>query len=240
MLRFFRRIRKMLMEQKKITSYIFYALGEIVLVVIGILIALSVNNWNEERKNRIEEKAILTALNRDFTKNLEMFTSIKNTHIKAHESAKSIQTLINSPLGVTFFTDENVNLYKAALEHHSFNPYNGVVNSLINSGNYLLLRNDSLQNLIISWNDVLEDYLEEERASSGFWLREFEPFMIENAAFSMTDPTKGIAILSDPIHKTLIERRIHYTGLIIEAIEKEPIEHYLMEIVRLSSVNRSN
>ena len=240
MLRFFRRIRKMLIEQKKITSYIFYALGEIVLVVIGILIALSVNNWNEERKNRIEEKAILTALNRDFTKNLEMFTSIKNTHIKAHESAKSIQTLINSPLSVTFFTDENVNLYKAALEHHSFNPYNGVVNSLINSGNYLLLRNDSLQNLIISWNDVLEDYLEEERASSGFWLREFEPFMIENAAFSMTDPTKGIAILSDPIHKTLIERRIHYTGLIIEAIEKEPIEHYLMEIVRLSSVNRSN
>lgn len=50
MLKFFRTIRKKLMEQNKIRTYIFYAIGEIFLVVIGILIALQVNNWNEQRK----------------------------------------------------------------------------------------------------------------------------------------------------------------------------------------------
>ena len=52
MLRFFRQIRQKLMEQNKVRTYILYAIGEILLVVIGILIALQVNNWNELRKER--------------------------------------------------------------------------------------------------------------------------------------------------------------------------------------------
>ncbi len=51
MLRFFRHIRKTLMEQNKVRAYFFYAIGEIALVMIGILLALQVNNWNEGRKS---------------------------------------------------------------------------------------------------------------------------------------------------------------------------------------------
>src|SRR6056300_608058 len=50
MIKFFRRIRFDLMEQNKTGKYLKYAIGEIVLVVIGILIALSINNWNETKK----------------------------------------------------------------------------------------------------------------------------------------------------------------------------------------------
>ncbi|WP_178986583.1 DUF6090 family protein [Winogradskyella helgolandensis] len=56
MIKFFRYIRKDLMEQSKTSKYFKYAIGEIVLVVIGILIALSINNWNQSRKENILAK----------------------------------------------------------------------------------------------------------------------------------------------------------------------------------------
>ena len=52
MIPFFRKIRFNLMEKNKTVKYLKYAIGEIILVVIGILIALSINNWNEQRKNQ--------------------------------------------------------------------------------------------------------------------------------------------------------------------------------------------
>ncbi|WGK63949.1 DUF6090 family protein [Croceiramulus getboli] len=62
MIQFFRKIRQRLLVENKFSKYLLYAIGEIVLVVIGILIALQINTWNEQRKNRIEEIAILQSL----------------------------------------------------------------------------------------------------------------------------------------------------------------------------------
>ena len=67
MLRFFSKIRYNLASQNKVASYIRYAVGEILLVVIGILIALQVNNWNEQRKQANERKALIQSLISDFT-----------------------------------------------------------------------------------------------------------------------------------------------------------------------------
>jgi len=55
MIKIFRKFRQKLLQQNKIGSYLKYAIGEIFLVVIGILIALQVNNWNEQRKSREAE-----------------------------------------------------------------------------------------------------------------------------------------------------------------------------------------
>jgi hypothetical protein len=49
MIKFFRKIRNTMLNENKFSRYTFYALGEIILVVIGILIALQINNWNEQR-----------------------------------------------------------------------------------------------------------------------------------------------------------------------------------------------
>ena len=69
MIKFFRKIRQRLLTENKFSKYLFYAIGEIVLVVIGILIALQINNWNN---NRIEDqvetnilKEILVNLKKD-------------------------------------------------------------------------------------------------------------------------------------------------------------------------------
>ncbi|WP_194977145.1 DUF6090 family protein [Aquiflexum lacus] len=59
MIKFFRKIRQRLLAEGNLKRYLIYAIGEILLVVIGILIALQINNWNEWRKDRIKEENIL-------------------------------------------------------------------------------------------------------------------------------------------------------------------------------------
>ena len=72
MINFFRKTRKQLADDNKPLKYLRYAIGEIVLVVIGILIALSINNWNEERKLRIEEIGLLHSLKNELENNLDI------------------------------------------------------------------------------------------------------------------------------------------------------------------------
>ena len=70
MIKFFRNIRKKLAAENKAASYLRYAIGEIVLVVIGILIALQINNWNEARKERNNEIKYLKNLKLDLKTDL--------------------------------------------------------------------------------------------------------------------------------------------------------------------------
>ena len=76
MIKFFRKIRKKFLEQGKTSKYLSYALGEIILVVIGILIALQINNWNEERLDNNREKITIQNLNTEFKENLRDLDSI--------------------------------------------------------------------------------------------------------------------------------------------------------------------
>jgi hypothetical protein len=59
MIRFFRKIRQQLLTESKFRKYLLYAIGEIALVVIGILIALSINNWNQDQMIRKTELTLL-------------------------------------------------------------------------------------------------------------------------------------------------------------------------------------
>ena len=71
MLRFFRQIRQRLLTDNKFSKYLLYAIGEILLVVIGILIAFQVDNWNEERKNEEKVKTILSDIMDELTSDIE-------------------------------------------------------------------------------------------------------------------------------------------------------------------------
>ncbi len=74
MIRFFRHIRKRLLSESKFSKYLFYAIGEIVLVMIGILLALQVNNWNEERILENQELDLLTDIKISLIANHAVFS----------------------------------------------------------------------------------------------------------------------------------------------------------------------
>ncbi|HQV75445.1 MAG TPA: DUF6090 family protein, partial [Flavobacteriales bacterium] len=66
MIKFFRQLRQRMIKDNRISKYLLYAIGEIVLVMIGILLALQVNTWNEARKQNIIHGTVMTRLSEEF------------------------------------------------------------------------------------------------------------------------------------------------------------------------------
>ncbi len=94
MLTFFRRIRKSLIESGPFKKYLLYAIGEIALVVIGILIALQINNWNEWKKDRIKEIGILESLRDNLALIVQTVeVDIEHLHTLNHSAEIAIKVL---------------------------------------------------------------------------------------------------------------------------------------------------
>ncbi len=113
MIKFFRKIRQDLLMENKTGKYFKYAIGEIVLVVIGILIALQINNWNTERQNENIKTSLLVKLEAELdynTNRLDTLSSLYNDLKK--QNIKLYDTLL---IGTT---KHNVSSY---LNHYSFN-----------------------------------------------------------------------------------------------------------------------
>ena len=76
MINFFRRLREKLVAENRFSKYLIYALGEIILVVIGILIALQINTWNEERKDKATGDQYLADIRQDLENDLDQMKGI--------------------------------------------------------------------------------------------------------------------------------------------------------------------
>jgi len=94
MINFFRKIRKKLADDNKPLKYMRYAIGEIVLVVIGILIALSINNWNQNRLNQLDKKEILSKLQIEFQANKNILQDYKIKNERSMNSNIALMSLI--------------------------------------------------------------------------------------------------------------------------------------------------
>ncbi len=97
MLKFFRHIRRSLIQENEMGKYFKYAIGEILLVVIGILIALQINNWNEEKKARDKERQVLTEIISDLEYTVLDLDRVINTRTNnLKRTINSIQTIITT------------------------------------------------------------------------------------------------------------------------------------------------
>jgi len=155
MIKFFRSIRKNLLKEGKTSKYLKYAIGEIVLVVIGILIALSINNWNEHRReSQIEIKA-LTDLKNEFLENKAKMEESIEKKINGLNITKMLLEMIKSQ-NAEF---ENFNMSYGL---NTINPSYGVIDKLTSTGKIDYIENDSLKKLLSGWKDLMIDYVEVE------------------------------------------------------------------------------
>jgi len=150
MIKFFRKIRYDLMEKNKTGKYLKYAIGEVVLVVIGILIALSINNWNESRIDRISEQAILRQLKSEFNSNLKQLD--EKIGIRSYIINSAIQLLANID-NPSIRNIDSIEMHLAkTIPYTTFDP---ILNDLATSGNLRLIKNDSLRALLSVWTSEI-------------------------------------------------------------------------------------
>ncbi|WP_138433407.1 DUF6090 family protein [Winogradskyella algicola] len=163
MIKFFRKIRQNLLSEGRTGKYLKYAIGEIVLVVIGILIALQINNWNEDRKNRITEADYYCRILDDFLLNEKLID--ENYELIANK-IKLTKALIVDLNTIPNDRSRILNKFVIALRQDAFVPSTITFEDLTSSGQLKLLTDITLKNRLIKHSTVLNNtinLLEENR-----------------------------------------------------------------------------
>ncbi len=161
MIKFFRKKRYDLIEKNKTGKYLKYAVGEIVLVVIGILIAISINNWNETRKDRVEEQKVLKTLKSDFESNkTQLRDNINETEEMVSDCDKNLELFKLTQAELSLMPKDSVRIRFRG--YATFNPSDGALTSLLLSGRLNIITNDSLKNKLTNWPNLVNDTKEDE------------------------------------------------------------------------------
>jgi hypothetical protein len=150
MIKFFRKIRQNLLMENKTGKYFKYAIGEIVLVVIGILIALSINNWNERWKIQSNQEKYLTLLKTEAENNLKEIRGTKNAVSEMKMKQIVLYNLINVKRDTVTEKHLSESLFRIISSVYRFKYENSVLSELKSSGNLKNVLNDSLRKYLIA------------------------------------------------------------------------------------------
>ncbi len=189
MINFFRKIRHRLFSQNKFSKYLLYAVGEIVLVVIGILIALQINNWNETRKIKQKESLILNEIRNSIVSDLKGYEDWIDPRIERKKGG--IDSLITYIFNESDIPDSLfIEFYNRAGQDVFMRFDNGPFDALKSTG-LDIIQNDSLRTAIndayavklplyrFFSNDLYQDSREEIRARDKNFLG-IVPFLHED------------------------------------------------------------
>jgi hypothetical protein len=245
MLTFFRKIRKALLDSGSARKYLLYAIGEIALVMIGILLALQVNNWNEWRKDRITERALLIQLHEEFINNKAELARTVDSNRMILQNLTSLMALFPSN---TNKVDEKTlkdcqSFLMPAAQAYTFNPSNAIINALINQNSFDLITDTALREDVLKWRAVLDDYLDDERRNTQHSAEQIRPYLAAKGIDSdmgLFDDRLDISFLGTLEFEGLIrEKRLRLNriyGLTNDAFYRhlEKLHNSIENIIRLT------
>jgi len=194
MIKFFRKFRKNLLSENKFSKYLIYAFGEIILVVIGILIALQINNWNQERIVTKENQVILQNLNKEFSENLiQLDSSIRNFDNVIDGLEKLLSVMRTQDSNLTDIEFDRL-LHKTFVTPN-WTPSSFVLVELKNSGALSQINNNKLKTLLFKWE---REFDKMKRTNEGYtrYGSEYIEFITKNGSVrnldALTESTKNL------------------------------------------------
>jgi len=189
-----------MLTENKFSKYLIYAIGEIVLVVIGILMALAINEWKNEQRIDSEEKATLYKLIKDLESDNERYLSNVKFYTKLDSFLQKTKDIIYKKS----LSDEEIKevMYFPGAIHKDLNPRKTTYNEMLNSGRIYNLSNDVLVDKIIEYYQFLDESTYESKEQRKefralfygpdftdfwFWKAEENPFPYAKVFFADND-----------------------------------------------------
>ncbi len=181
MIKFFRKIRRRLLDGNNFKKYALYALGEIILVVLGILIALKINNMNEARKTNMVKTQYLISLKEEFKQNLVEADRVLALCENIYQA--SVTLAANTGPDASNLTEEMASKEVMATFSHppKYVASPGILNELISSGNLSQIESPELRKSLQKWLVLKQETQDEE---DELWKHRFEAMDILNQKIS--------------------------------------------------------
>lgn len=248
MIKFFRKIRQKLLTENRLNKYLLYAIGEIILVVIGILIALQVSNWNQNRLDNIERKEIIKNLHNEFIQNKKQISNILKSYKRAKGSSLELLKYIGTQEKVLSNKRTIDSLFDRMFTAVDYSPSNNVINEIISSGKLNSLKNEIILEKLYDWQNIIYICLSREEKNERWVFEELIPYT--NSYISWRDigvasnyswSTKGkiatnyIYIFNDLKFENILENYIYF----LDQSEKRYKEALVLidEIIKITIEN---
>jgi hypothetical protein len=151
-MKLFRKIRERLLKENKLTRYLIYGIGEITLVVIGILIAMAINNSNIEKIDELKETKYLNNIKLDLQKDLASLDFNLTLRKERYRGTSKLISQINGQ-PIENLTELVINVANT-LNEQRFAPNNSTYNELASSGNPNLISSDAIKILILELEEL--------------------------------------------------------------------------------------
>lgn len=236
MIKLFRKIRQQLLTENKFSKYILYAIGEIILVVIGILIALQINNWNENEKSKKLEQVVLKNLAQENKANQTSLQQLIQTVSNCYEANYALMGLFTKD--DAFLSTQNIDsLLFNSLEFDRFSPSENVLQELLSSGKLDIIESDALKNSLFDWTRVLKIAEERYLDCNRKLVSDLTPYLTQNYVFKDLDqygnlnwkePSKfkkdKFAVFDDLVYENLIDDFMYR------------IDRYLIQLKELETI----
>ena len=141
-----------MIKENKTAKYFKYAIGEIILVVIGILIALAINNWNEENKLKDKEVSIVKELYKELNENIESVNKqLKIWKTRDNNIKKVIDLIISKKISISNKSFDSIMLY--VISFNNFKLKNSKFSKIIESENFEFKKSKKISTEMSSLND---------------------------------------------------------------------------------------
>ena len=199
MIKFFRNIRQSLIMENKTSKYFKYAIGEIVLVMIGILLALQVNNWNNNRIEASKEQLLLKNLQTDFKTNLSELKYTYDTSTEAYVACVKLLEIIKDDSSINPSEIESL-IDKIINKIRSLDLISGSIDEILNTGSLHIIQDPELRKQLSNWTFYVNDTGDDIQIYTDYLFGILIPSLTEKAILRNTNkPTNFLDDLNLPI-----------------------------------------